>query len=191
MKLKDRIYKCFGIRKKKRPLPPHVSVGPYTYGLYKNMIAGASQDATLTVGSYCSIGPNVLFLCKVDHPLHFASTYPFKTQLWSPEGDNKDAITKGHIRLEHDVWIGARAIVLSGVTIGTGAVVAAGAVVTKNVAPYTIVGGNPARPIKKRFNDEQIAALLKTAWWTRSPDELKKHANVVYGDVNDFIATFS
>jgi acetyltransferase-like isoleucine patch superfamily enzyme len=188
MKLKDRIRKLLGIKPKSAKLPANVIIGQHTYGLNKNMVAGAGPDAGLSVGSYCSIGPDVLFLCKVDHPLNYPSTYPFKTRLWSPDQPNSDAITKGPITLGHDVWIGARAIVLSGVNIGTGAVVAAGAIVTKDVPPYAIVGGNPARVIKKRFNDQQIEKLLATRWWERSDAELRDMADLLYGDVDAFLA---
>lgn len=187
MKLKDRLRKLLGIKPKSAKLPAHVTIGKHSYGLNKNMVAGVSADAALSVGSYCSIGPDVLFLCKVDHPLSHPSTYPFKTRLWHPDQPNSDAITKGPITLGHDVWIGARAIILSGVSIGTGAVVAAGAIVTKDVPPYAIVGGNPARIIKKRFDDQQIEQLLATRWWECSDAELRQMADLLYGDVDAFI----
>ncbi|MEQ9345051.1 MAG: CatB-related O-acetyltransferase [Thalassospira sp.] len=190
MKLKHRLRKLLGLPDKKFKLPANVFVGKHSYGLSKNMVAGASPDATLTIGSYCSIGPDVLFLCKVDHPLAFPSTYPFKTLLWNADQGNNDAITKGPIRLDHDVWIGARAIILSGVNIGTGAVVAAGAVVTKDIPPYAIVGGNPAKVIRKRFDDLQIEKLLATRWWELSDAELKEKASLLYGDVDAFTNTF-
>lgn len=191
MKLKDRIRRILGLPDKKHHLPQHIHVGHYSYGLYKNMVAGACGDATLSVGNYCSIGPDVLFLCKVDHPLVYPSTYPFKTLLWDTKTSNQDAVTKGHIILGNDVWIGARAIILSGVTIGTGAVVAAGSVVTKDVAAYTVVGGNPARPIRKRFSDSQIEGLLQSRWWEMPQDELKAYKDLLYGDVDKFIHCFN
>ncbi len=78
-------------------------------------------------------------------------------------------------------------IILSGVTIGTGAVVAAGSVVTKDVAPYTVVGGNPARAIKKRFSESQIEGLLQSRWWEMPQDELKAYKDLLYDDVDQFI----
>nr|WP_102782474.1 CatB-related O-acetyltransferase [Thalassospira sp. GB04J01] len=190
MKFKDRLRKIFGVSPKSSKLPDHVSVGRHSYGLKKNMVAGASIDAQLNVGSYCSIGPDVLFLCKVDHPLDFPSTFPFKTLLWNTDKGNKDAITKGSISLGHDVWIGARAIVLSGVKIGTGAVVAAGAIVTKDVPPYAIVGGNPARLIRKRFDDDKIEKLLETRWWELNDEDLKEKETLLYGNVQNFLDAF-
>ena len=189
MKLKDSLRKLVGLPPKKTKLPAHVTVGKHSYGLHKNMVAGASADAPLTVGTYCSIGPDVLFLCKVDHALHHVSTYPFKTLLWETEQGNQDAITKGPITLGHDVWIGARAIILSGVTIGTGAVIAAGAVVTKDVPPYAIVGGNPGRIIRKRFDDVLIEQLLETRWWEMDEAKLKTLQPELYGQPEDFIKT--
>ncbi len=190
MKLKDRLRKLLGITPKSAKLPTFVTTGRHSYGLRKNMVAGASADARLTIGSFCSIGPDVLFLCKVDHRLDLPSTYPFKTLIWNKDQANQDAITKGPITLGHDVWIGARAIILSGVNIGTGAVVAAGAVVTKDVPPYAIVGGNPARVIKKRFSNVQIERLLQSKWWELSDEELKEKATLLYGDVDEFTKSF-
>jgi acetyltransferase-like isoleucine patch superfamily enzyme len=176
-----------GIKPKSTRLPAHVVIGKHSYGLHKNMVAGAAPDAPLSIGSYCSIGPDVQFLCKVDHPVNYPSTYPFRTRLWYPDAPNSDAITKGPITLGHDVWIGARAIILSGVTIGTGAVIAAGAVVTKDVLPYAIVGGNPARLIKKRFDDQQIEKLLATQWWVKTDAELRDISDLLYGNVDTFL----
>lgn len=86
------------------------------------------------------------------------------------------------ITIGSDVWIGAEAIVMDGVTIGHGAIVAAGAVVTKNVPPYAIVGGVPAKIIKYRFNEKQREAMLKTQWWTKQPNEVRK-MNTIFEDI--------
>ncbi|WP_022932664.1 CatB-related O-acetyltransferase [Treponema bryantii] len=113
-------------------------------------------DTKLYIGSYCSIAPNVRFLLGGEHQLNSISTYPFKVQFF---GESREAGSKGDIVVKDDVWIGDGAIICSGVNIGQGAVIAAGAVITKNVEPYAIVGGNPARFIKWRF-DEQIRKQL-------------------------------
>ncbi len=89
------------------------------------------------------------------------------------EGQKEELSKKGNIVIGNDVWIGARAVINRGVTIGDGAIIGAGSVVTKDVEPYTIVGGNPARPIRKRFSDEIIEKLLKLRWWDYGPDILK------------------
>lgn len=124
----------------------------------------------LVIGRFCSIACGARFLfTSANHTLRSLSTYPFP--IFFEEWDLDVAhITdawdnKGDIRIGNDVWIGYEAVVMSGVTIGDGAIVAARAVVTKDVPPYTIVGGVPARPIRKRFDDATIAQLLALRWW--------------------------
>lgn len=138
--------------------------GSYTY------VARDARIFNAEVGNFCSIGPG----CKIGlgiHPVNLISTYP---SFFSFNGDNpiklaekNYAETTRKITIGSDVWIGANAIVLDGITIGNGAVVAAGAVVTKNVHDYEIVGGVPAKLIKKRFDEQQIAQLLQLRWWDK------------------------
>lgn len=126
------------------------------------------------IGSFCSIGSNVK-IGGVAHPVHFVSTSPVFLS-------HKDSIKAKFARHDylpmvkttvgHDVWIGEGAFIKAGVRIGTGAVVGMGAVVTKDVPPYAIVGGNPARVIRYRFSDEMIQSLIATAWWDKSDAEL-------------------
>jgi acetyltransferase-like isoleucine patch superfamily enzyme len=124
-----------------------VSIGKYSYGpLY--VIYGdkwVEPDVQLIIGNYVSVADGVKFLLKSDHRLHSFSTYPFKAKILN---EQEHACTKGSIVVHDDVWIGSSAIVLSGVTIGQGAVIAAGSVVTKDVEPYAIMGGVPAKLIK-------------------------------------------
>ncbi len=126
-----------------------IVVGKKSYGQL-NVTDFSPLDSKLFVGSYCSIAPNVRFLLGGEHQLHSISTYPFKVKTF---GETREAGSKGDIIVKDDVWIGDGAIICSGVTIGQGAVVAAGAVVTKNVEPYAIVGGNPSKFIKWRFDE--------------------------------------
>ena len=132
-----------------------VVVGKKTYGGI-NIIDWSPVDTKLYIGSYCSIAPGVQFLLGGEHTTKSISTYPFKVKVF---GESKSAGSKGDIVVKDDVWIGINAIICSGVTIGQGAVVAAGAVVTKDVEPYSIVGGNPAKVIKYRF-DESLRKRL-------------------------------
>lgn len=132
-----------------------IVVGKKTYGGI-NIIDWSPVDTKLYIGSYCSIAPGVQFLLGGEHTTKSISTYPFKVKVF---GESKSAGSKGDIVVKDDVWIGINAIICSGVTIGQGAVVAAGAVVTKNVEPYSIVGGNPAKVIKYRF-DESLRKRL-------------------------------
>lgn len=123
-----------------------VTVGKATYGsLY---VLSFNREAYLKIGNYCSIAPEVAFILSADHHTNHFSTYPFKSKLFN-QGD--EGVSKGDIIVEDDAWIGFRAIILSGVTIGKGAIVAAGSVVTKSVPAYAIVGGVPAKVISYRF----------------------------------------
>lgn len=138
---------------------------------YKTYIrSGGVIQSTSSIGRYCSIGSHVYIGIQRDtHPMDWVSTHPFSytnTQL-----KYQPAVQTSIIG--HDVWIGTNAIIMSGVNIGTGAIIAAGALVTKDVAPYSIVGGNPAQEIKKRFNTELIEHLLASKWWHIEEKALK------------------
>ncbi len=134
-----------------------VEVGDYSYGPL-NVRTWGSYNEKLIIGSFVSIAEDVLFLLGGNHNIETFSTYPFKVMIL---GEKKEAWSKGPIIVEDDVWIGTRAIILSGVRIGQGAIIAAGSVVTKDVPPYSIVGGNPAKIIKYRF-DKNLIDLIKT-----------------------------
>lgn len=111
-----------------------------------------------------------------------------KTKIWYPNTINKDAITKGPIDIGHDVWIGARAIIMSGVSIGNGAIVAAGAIVTKDIPAYAIVGGNPARIIKYRFTESQISQMEHLQWWFWPEAKIRAFESEFYtNDIDAFL----
>lgn len=133
-----------------------VHVGRKSYGTI-SLIDFSPADTKLIVGNYCSIAGGTTFLLGGEHNLDTISTYPFKVRLF---GEEREAGSKGDIVIKDDVWIGQNAIICSGVTVGQGAVVAAGAVVTKDVEPYAIVGGNPAKLIKYRL-DENLRKKLE------------------------------
>jgi hypothetical protein len=187
MGLIKKLKRLFTCQRSNEAFPPYISIGKHSYGLTKNVIAGLSPDAPLVVGKYCSIGLDAWFFSKADHPLDIVSTYPFRTMIWRPNDGNQDAVTKGGITLGNDVWIGARANIMSGVTIGNGAVVACGAVVTKNVPAYALVGGNPAQIIRHRFTADQIKNLLEINWWDWSDDKIRKFEPYFYGPIEAFI----
>lgn len=132
-----------------------VQVGRCTYGGLN--VYTFNEHNKLTIGDYCSIAPNVAFLVSADHHIDTISTFPFYNNIM---GSSNEAISKGDIIVDDDVWIGYGATILSGVHIHQGAVVAAGAVVSRDVPPYTIVGGAPARVIKYRFEQSVIDFLL-------------------------------
>lgn len=138
----------------------------------------------LQIGKFCSIACGAKFLFNsANHTLSSLSTYPFPLffEEWGLE--KKDVTNawdnKGDIVIGNDVWIGYEAVVLAGVTIGDGAIVGTRAVVTKDVPPYTIVGGVPAKPIKRRFPEETISALLEIQWWNWSEERITRNIGAI------------
>ncbi len=152
-----------------------VTVGTGTYGPVNVLNFGRKEK--LTIGSYCSIAPQVMFILNADHYTDTLSTYPFKVKTC---GQEMEGLSKGDITVGDDVWLGCRATVLSGVSIGQGAVVAAGAVVTKDVPPYAIVGGVPARVLKYRFSDKLIQKLVKVDYSKLTPEIIKNNLTPLY-----------
>lgn len=134
-----------------------VKVGRGSYGRI-NLGYYGNENEEIRIGRYCSISSSSFFLLGGGHPYNYLSTYPFMAKKF---GIKSEASTKGPIILEDDVWIGEKALILSGVKIGKGAIVGAGAVVTKDVEPYSIVAGNPAKIIKYRFSENIIKKLIK------------------------------
>lgn len=155
-------YKKLNAHNKTEPLDfidiTKLSIGKKTYGDLKIINQSPDQNIRLEIGSYCSIASGVKFILGGEHHLSTLSTYPFKAQLF---GIGQEANSKGSIVIKDDVWIGLNSIICSGVTIGQGAVIAAGSIVTKSVPPYAIVGGNPAKIIKYRFEQNMIDKLLQ------------------------------
>jgi len=147
-------------------------------------IAEGTSIGFANIGAFCSIGPNVAMGGLGWHPTDRLSTHPafYSSRLQAGTSfvdannglDNEKELP--HTNIGSDVWIGAGSIVLDGVTIGDGAIIAAGAVVTKNVPPYAIVGGVPAQVIRYRFDIDTITALLKWRWWELSNDEIQPMA---------------
>lgn len=138
----------------------------------------------LIIGKFCSIACGAKFIfTSANHKLGSLSTYPFP--LFFEEWDlDKSNVTdawdnKGAIVIGNDVWVGYEAVIMQGVTIGDGAIVGTRAVVTKDVPPYTIVGGVPAKPIRKRFSDEVIAQLLEIKWWDWPYDKIKENISAI------------
>ena len=151
---------------------PRYQIDRDTYGWPR--VVDSGEGATLKIGAFCSIAKGVAIFLGGEHHTEWVTTFPFPA-LWRAarqiQGHPK---TKGDIIIGNDVWIGQDALILSGVTIGDGAVIAARAVVTKNIEPYSIVAGNPARLIRKRFPEETIARLLGVAWWTWPTEEIEQ-----------------
>lgn len=138
----------------------------------------------LIIGNFCSIACGARFLFNsANHTMTSLSTYPFPLfyEQWNLErkGVTSSWDNKGDIIIGNDVWIGYEAVILAGITIGDGAIIGARAVVTKDVPPYTIVGGMPAKPLKKRFSDETIDSLLQIKWWNWSKEKIAKNISAI------------
>ena len=164
-----------GVRVMDNTIINNAKIGRFTYINRNSLIQNA------IIGNYCSIAHEVnIGLGK--HPLHLFSSSPVFYKKNNPLGVdviNHDLEFEEYetITIGHDVWIGAKAILMDGITVGTGAVIAAGAVVTRDVAPYAVVGGVPAKVIKYRFETEKINVLMKNEWWNFDPSEVNKIMN--------------
>ncbi len=151
------------------------TIGNYTYGLPK--VYDWDDGTKLTIGKYCSIAENVTILLGGNHRADWVTTYPFPAIADFPDAKEISGhpASKGDVVIGNDVWIAYGCIILSGVTISDGAIIAAGAVVTKDVSAYSIVAGNPAREVKKRFDQKQIDRLLEISWWNWSEQKVKEN----------------
>ena len=149
----------------------HVHVGKMTYGPINAQCFG-KNDGHLHIGHFCSIAQEVTFLLSGNHTMDTLSTYPFEAYCFDEEGAS---LSKGDIIIGDDVWIGYRSIILSGVKIGQGAVVAAGSLVLKDVPPYAVVGGVPAKVIKYRFDSELRKCLEKVDYNKIDTDIVKSN----------------
>lgn len=178
---------------------PNILVGEYTF--YHDFINNPKDfeknnvfyqypinNDKLIIGKYCSIACGAKFLFNsANHSLSSLSTYPFPIFFdeWNVDGRNvTDAWdNKGNIEIGNDVWIGYDAVILAGVKIGDGAIIGTRALVTKDVEPYSIVGGVPAKTIRKRFSDTVIEKLLEVKWWNWDDEKINANlANIQKGD---------
>ncbi len=172
-----------------------ISVGDYT--MYNDFVNNAVDfqknnvlyhypinNDKLIIGKFCSIACGAKFIfTSANHTKRSLSTYPFPLFFEEWNLDRKNVTdswdNKGDIVIGNDVWIGFEAVIMQGVTIGDGAVIGTRAVVTKDVAPYTVVGGIPAKPIKKRFSEETISRLEKLEWWNRDEKWISKNIEAI------------
>ena len=157
----------------------NVSVGKATYGELN--IVQFNNLSKIHIGNYVSIAQNVTFILDADHNINTITTFPHKVKTLHIV--ENEAISKGNIVVKDDVWIGYGAKILSGVTIGQGAVIAAGAVVTKNVEPYAIVGGVPAKVIKYRFKPDIVKKLENIDFSRLTTECVEKHVDELYNEV--------
>ena len=166
---------------------PRVTVGRWTFG--EPLIPTfAGVEVTVEIGSFCSIGADVMLLLGAGHNTAWVSTWPIKEVFGLSGQYEQHPIYRGPTVIGNDVWIGRDALILDGITIGHGAVIGARAVVTKDVRPYAVVAGVPAREIRRRFTDEQVDALLEIAWWDWPDEQIIREADALNGaDINDFL----
>ncbi|WP_321500019.1 type B chloramphenicol O-acetyltransferase [Breoghania sp.] len=175
-----------GVTLDKQVTNPNIIVGRYSY--YSGYYHGHSFDDCarylmpdpgvdrLIIGSFCSIGSGAVFIMAGNqgHRHDWISSFPFffMSEVPTFAGAANGYSPAGDTVIGNDVWIGSEAIIMAGVTVGDGAVIGTRAIVTRDVEPYTIVGGNPAKPIRRRFSQEQIALLLEMKWWDWGDDAL-------------------
>jgi virginiamycin A acetyltransferase len=156
------------------------AVGEWTYG--SPTILSWDDTTNFTIGKFCSIADEVTILLGGEHRTDWVTTFPFPIFFDEAKDFIGHPISKGDVIIGHDVWLGRGALIRSGVHIGNGAVVGAGSVVTKNVEPYSIVAGNPARHIRYRFSEETILALESISWWNLPVSEIKAALPLLLSD---------
>lgn len=166
---------------------PRYTIGTGTYGIPEVIEFG--DDTVLKVGSYTSIAEGVQILLGGEHRTDWLTTYPFPAMVDEVRDIKDYAPCKGDVVIGSDCWICTNAVILSGVTIGHGAIVAAGAVVTRDVPPFAVVGGNPCKQIRWRFEEDVRALLLEAAWWDWPMEEVKAVARMLCSaDQETFLA---
>lgn len=196
-KLKKILKLLLGIKKEEKNKNPfflserkefeRYSIGVGTYGVPK--VLDWNNNTNLIIGNYCSIASNVTILLGGEHQSEWITTYPFKTiSSFDISIDYKEHKSKGNVSIGNDVWIGTNATILSGVTVGNGAIIGAGSVVTKDVPDYAIVGGNPAKIIRYRFEKEVIDRLLAIAWWNWDTQKINTNIEILCsGNIDQLI----
>jgi acetyltransferase-like isoleucine patch superfamily enzyme len=159
---------------KDNPNYKQYEIGDFTYGTPRILAWG--EEAKVKIGKFCSIADNVTIFLGGNHRTDWITTFPFTAfSEYFPESEKITGhpSTKGDVIIGNDVWIGMGVVIMSGLTIGSGSVIAAYSVVTKNVKPYEIVGGNPAKHLKFRFDEQKIEELLKISWWEWPIEKIK------------------
>jgi acetyltransferase-like isoleucine patch superfamily enzyme len=168
------------------------TVGAHTYG-NPTIHTFTHDDTRLSIGSYTSIARGVTIVLGGYHPMDRVTTFPLRLRLdMDDAGTDGYPWSPGNISIGSDVWIGTNATILSGVTIGHGAVVAAGSLVNRDVAPYTVVAGNPARELRHRLREDLIGPMLEIAWWNWSDETVRNRiGELSSANVAGFVAAYS
>lgn len=166
-----------------------MSFGKYTYGNLN--ICFNNINSKLVVGNFCSIASNVRIYLGGNHRKDWVTTYPFghiNSDVFNNFNGNGHPSTKGDVIIGNDVWIGDNVTIMSGVNIGDGSIIANNSHIVKNVEPYSLVGGNPAKFINYRFTCEQIEQLLEIKWWNWDDDKINNYTTLLCNDnIDKFI----
>ena len=177
----------FFMNKNKRYAKYHI--GDWTYGTPQ--VFSWREGTTLKIERFCSIADGVIILLGGEHRIDWVTTYPFSKLFPKARGFTGHPRSRGDVIIGNDVWIGTDALILSGVEIGNGAVIAARSVVTEDVAPYSIMAGNPAKHIKFRFSESIIDDLQKIAWWDWPLSKIEEAWPLLLSsDIEAFIARY-
>jgi len=160
-------------------------IGDFTYG--RPRVIGWGDNTRLRIGKFCSIAEGTVILLGGEHHTKWTTTYPLNILFRDVKNLPRTAYSKGDVVIGNDVWIGRECLILSGTTIGNGAVVAANSVVVKDVEPYAIVGGNPAKELRKRFDTETIDALNRIAWWDWPLEKVRENIRTLLDDPKELI----
>ncbi len=160
-------------------------------GSYESITRRGTLNS-ITIGNYSSIADGCICDGGFGHNTKFVATYPFNQKLNNCAHLVGHPVCRGDIRIGSDVWIGEGCLIMSGVTIGDGAVIGARSIVTKDIPPYTIVVGSPAKMTRKRFTDEQINRLIDIKWWNWNEQKIIDNAHLLMSeDIDSFITAHS
>ena len=196
----DRVAKCLkrfrrkdhrdsGTFMQRNPQYAGHNIGEWTYG--HPAIPSADHVDPVTIGRFCSIASGVTIFAGHDHRTDWVSTYPFQVAFPDEPALPFPSKTKGPVVIGNDVWIGTDVMILSGVRIGNGAVIAARSVVTRDVAPYAIVAGVPARLVRYRFDETTRDLLERIAWWNWPLEKIREALPLLMSsDIAGFIARY-
>lgn len=164
-----------------------IKIGAHTYG---NPIRRGTHN-NVTIGKFCSLAEGLLLDCGYGHDISNVSTYPFHAWEKNNGKAKNNIVYKGDIVIGNDVWIGENVTIMSGVTIGDGAVIGTKSLVTKNVEPYSVVGGVPVKLLKYRFSKETIDLLLKIKWWEWPDEKIKDNLELLTSNDLDRFLTLT
>ncbi len=163
-----------------------IRIGPFTYGIPEIKTWG--EESILAIGKYVSIADQVTIFLGGEHRTDWTTTYPFNIFLPEQTHNKGHPWSKGDVTIGNDVWIASGVTILSGVSVGDGAVIGANATVSKDVPPYAIVGGNPAKIIRYRFDEETVSRLLGIRWWDWEIEKIERAVPLlISNDISAFL----